>query len=397
MNIGASGVLDSLDPTTGGKVYNDPEYQKALARLDVVILNFYPGWNGDTDGSIIRRAVLAMKALNPRLKVGQYTILGEASDNPVASDDDDVIFKLDHMNWWVRDAVTGAKLQWTSRYSAYDINITDWSPADENGDRYPQWLARRNFQRYFSPVPELDVWYFDGAMKYSRVAPANWRWDGVNVSSQDPEVASRFRQAHAAHWAMAAAVAPNRLQMANPDNDLSYPEYTGRMQAAFLEGLMGRSWSIETQQGWLPMMQRYFTVAANLKQPKLLAFNASGAATDYRFFRYAFTSCRLGDAYMAFNEVGPPTYTTVPWFDEYEVAFGSPVDPPTLTAWSNGVYRRRFEKALVLVNPNDDARTVTLEPGWRRILANQDPVANNGTPVQTLTLPPKDGLVLVRE
>jgi hypothetical protein len=52
---------------------------------------------------------------------------------------------------------------------------------------------------------------------------------------------------------------------------------------------------------------------------------------------------------------------------------------------------------MVLVNPNDDARTVTIEPGWRRILARQDPVANDGTPVGTLTLAPRDGLVLVRQ
>ena len=47
-----------------------------------MILGFYPGWKGDTDGSVIRRAVQSMKALNPALKVGQYTILNEAVDSP---------------------------------------------------------------------------------------------------------------------------------------------------------------------------------------------------------------------------------------------------------------------------------------------------------------------------
>src|SRR5204862_7005964 len=111
-----------------------------------------PGCRGHTHGSIMRAPVSAMKTLNPRLKVGQYTNLNDAVDDPGKTWDDDLIAKLDSMNWWLRDAVTGAKLQWTTQYSAYDINITDWSPPDGNGDRYPQWRARRDFERYFKPI-----------------------------------------------------------------------------------------------------------------------------------------------------------------------------------------------------------------------------------------------------
>ncbi len=121
-----------------------------------------------------------------------------------------------------------------------------------------------------------------------------------------------------------------------------------------------------------------------------------GEVNDYRFFRYAFASCRLGDAHFNFTD-NAAGYTSVPWFDEYEVSFGAPLDPPTLQPWSNGVHRRRYQNAMVLVNPNADARTVTLEPGWRRVLARQDPVANDGTPVGQLTLGPREGLVLVRQ
>jgi hypothetical protein len=39
---------------------------------------------------------------------------------------------------------------------------------------------------------------------------------------------------------------------------------------------------------------------------------------------------------------------------------------------------------------------VQIEPGWRRLLARQDPATNNGQPVTQLTLQPKDGIVLVR-
>ena len=79
------------------------------------------------------------------------------------------------------------------------------------------------------------------------------------------------------------------------------------------------------------------------------------------------------------------------------MALGGAIDAPSLTPWQNGVHRRRFEKAMVLVNPNADPRTVNVGKGWRRLLASQDPVANDGTPARRLTLGPKEGSVLVMQ
>ena len=388
------GAARLLGMNIGAKNYDDTAYQTQLARLDVVILGFYPGWRGDVGGSMIRPTVQALKLRNPALKVGQYTNLNEAADSSVKTANYDLSLELDQTDWWLRDAVSGAKLQWTSLYNTYDINLTPWTAPDAGGERWPQWLARRNQRVYFDPVPEFDLLYLDGVMLNSRVPAADWKLDGSNWSSKDPDIAAAYRQGHVAEWQTAAALAPGLLQMGNVDNDLASPEYSGRLGAAFLEAQMGKSWSLETWAGWMPMMQRYFTVAANLKAPALVGFNVSGKVTDYRFFRYAFTSCLLGDGYFSFTDsaVG---YSSVPWFDEYEVALGAPSEPATLSAWSNGVYRRRYQNALVLVNPQAEARTVTLEPGWRRLLAIQDPQANNGQPATTLSLPAKDGLVLV--
>ena len=390
------GAAPLLGANIGAKHYDDPAYQAQLARLDTVILGFHPGWRGDTDGSKIRAAVLAMKALNPALKVGQYTILNEQVDNPALTANHDVIAKLDATDWWLRDGQTGAKVRWSSEYAAYDINFTAWSTPDADGNRYPQWLAQRNHAQYFSRVP-FDIWYFDNVWRQSRIAQADWRRDGTNQSSADMAVAAAYREGEAAYWQRAAELAPGVLGMGNTDNDLSASELKGRLPAAFLEGMMGASYSLEGRPGgWMLMMRRYFDVTANLKAPRLVGFNVHGSPGDYRFFRYAFASCLLGDGQFSFTDraVG---YSSVPWFDEYEIAFGAPLDAPTLTAWSNGVHRRRYEHAMVLVNPNTDARTVQVGPGWRRVLARQDPVTNNGQAVDALTLGPKEGLVLVRD
>ena len=131
-----------LSMNIGTKNYHEPAYQDAMARFDIVILGFYPGWRGDRGGQRLREVVADLKRRNPRLLVGQYTVLNESGDNadknPAIRDRID---KLNRENWWLRKA-DGGKTSWTERYSAYDINFTQWSKPDANGDRYPQWLAQ---------------------------------------------------------------------------------------------------------------------------------------------------------------------------------------------------------------------------------------------------------------
>src|SRR5436190_19878222 len=87
------GVADATFPrlrgmNIGAKHYDDARYQSELARLDVVILGFYKGWQpqgyAPTSTAAMRKVVQELKARHPGILVGQYTILnevyGESSD-----------------------------------------------------------------------------------------------------------------------------------------------------------------------------------------------------------------------------------------------------------------------------------------------------------------------------
>ena len=384
-----------LGMNIGAKNYDDPAYQAQLARLDVVILGFYPGWHGDRDGSTIRATVQQIKRRNPALRIGQYTVLDEASDDRLkAASDRDKIDKLDQQGWWLRDAA-GAKQQWSQAYGAWDINISHFAHPDVDGDRYPQWLAKRDARLFFARVPEFDIWYFDTVMARSRVAGADWRGNGTNLPGNDPEIASAFRQGMADEWATARALDPNALLMGNADSDLSQPEYREQLQGAFLEALIGKSYSIERREGWRPMMDRYLGVFANLRAPRLVGFNMAGRPDDYRGFRYGFASCLLGDGYFSFTD-DKAGYSSVVWFDEYDQRTGRAAEPPPRAAWRDGVWRRRYDGALALVNPDSRPHTVALEPGWRRFRGNQAADVNDGQPAVELTLPARDGILLVK-
>ena len=76
---------------------------------------------------------------------------------------------------------------------------------------------------------------------------------------------------------------------------------------------------------------------------------------------------------------------------------GRAIDVPQYDEWQRGVYMRRFENGMVLVNPKGNGtKTVQIEPGYKRFIGNQDPATNNGQPTQSVTLRERDGLILVR-
>ena len=383
----------------GAKNYDNASYQRDLARLDVVILGFYRGWNpggGYAANSplAIQKVVQTIKAINPKILVGNYTILNEAPDNPNDSATLDLQAKLNATNWWLRNAA-GQRVQWTTGYGAWDINYSAWAKPDANGQRWPQWKADRDFSVYFRDVPEFDVWYLDNVFVRPRVT-ADWDMDGVDDNPADPRILSAHYAGHLAEWNRIRTLHPKIMLIGNTaDTDLSNVEWRGQLEGGFLEAIMGESWSIETWGGWPKMMEVYRAQMANLKAPKILGFGVQGNPTDYRFFRYAYTSCLLDDGYFAFTDRSRQ-YSSVPWFDEYDFKLGNALTAPPAVAWSNFVWRRDFQNGIVLVNPTTTSRTVDVGLGVRRLAGTQDAAVNDGSSVLQITLGPKDGIVLRR-
>ncbi len=333
----------------GAKNYEDAGYQRDLSRLDVVILGFYKGWQppGYAENSTLamRKVLRAIKARNPSILVGQYTILNEAYDNPNDVATADLREKLTANKWWLLNAA-GHKVQWTTQYSTWETNFTHGARPDAQGRRWPQWLAERNFAVFFRDLPEFDIVYFDNVMVNSRVR-ADWNLAGRDADPADPDIATAHRAGHLAHWNRLRELAPNALLVGNTDNDLGNAQWRNQLDGGFLEAMMGERWSIETWAGWDAMMQRYRAVLQNTRQPRIVGFNVAGAVGDYRFFRYAYTSCLLDDGYFSFTDKSTG-FSSVPWFDEYEYKLGRALSMPPQSAWDEGIWRRDFENGVVL-------------------------------------------------
>src|SRR5258706_3802976 len=362
----------------GAKNYESAAYQAAMAKLDVVILGFYRCWQNRyaaTSTLSMRKVVQSIKAINPTILVGPYTTVTEALDDPNDTASLDIKTKLDAADWW---PLNGAKqkVQSPGEYGpAWEVKVSAWAPRDAGGEGWPEWIAGRNYNIFFRDIPEFDIMFLDNVGKV-RVA-ADWDRDGVDEPLDSPAVLAANYAGHVAEWNRVRQLLPGVLLIGNTDNDLGNPEWKGQLDGGFLEGIMGETWSIETRTGWHAAMARYRTVMRNTRAPKIVGLNVHGSPVDYRFFRYAYTSCLLDDGYFSFSD-GTVMYSGVPWFDEYDFKLGGALSGPPAAAWSQGVWRRDFQNGVVLVNPTIVDRTVRVEPGLRRLAGSQDPAVNDG-------------------
>ena len=236
----------------------------------------------------------------------------------------------------------------------------------------------------------------NGRPNTGRGTSIDWSHGGADGDPKGQAVAAAYRAGHRAEWDYIRRIHPGLPLMGNADGDLAEPEYAGQLEGAFLGGLMGKNWSIETWGGWSKVMSRYRAAMANTCSPHLVGFNVHGDPTDYRFFRYAYASCLLDDGYFCFT-AKDKEYSSVTWFDEFDFKLGVAVRPPPTGPWRSGVWRRDFERGIGLVNPTKEAVTLTLDPGFCRLKGKQDPATNDGSPPTSILLPARDAIILCRQ
>ena len=397
----------------GGKNYQDTTYQGKLAKLDLAVLGFFRGWAHPD----IRTAVQQIKARHSNMLIGQYTIQESIYTETNPSDAQyDINVELNAGvgpngvgDWWAYDSSGNHT---SENASQPETNITEFVEPDASGLWFSQWMAQRSYNVFFSPVPEFDVWFVDNVF-YKPRRDADWNRDGTNDSKDDATVRTNYRKGNVDHVTAINKLDPGVLIMGNVDgwsqtNDgfLRESQYHGLFAGALQEHALGRSSSEESlSNGWSLMMTSYRSLMANTIAPHLVIFSADGSATDYTTFRYAFASALMDDGYFSY---GDGNYGDVFWFDEYDLSgasntswLGAPVDPPQTAAKSAGVYIRRFQNGMAIVNPKGNgAKNInlsTLFPGetYKHVLGTHDP-KNDGSTVSTVSLADRDGLILVK-
>lgn len=375
--------------------YEDPYRQAQFAKFDVVILNVWPNWESGK-GTTMEGVVRNIKAQNSSTQVFLYVASNEFADDNSAWPE--LRAKLDAERWWLYQAGgSGARVKSTWGDQHYIINNTDLARRDGNGDGFLEWYTRHIVDKFYRPNPSIDGFYLDNAFWRPRVN-GDWNRDGVTDDQNSAEVRRWTQEALRKYTLLMKGLMPGKLQIANVADwggqDTTLNELGGVMDGGLLEHALGNSWSPETWGGWAELMRFYRKTRDALGGPKMMIFNQEGSPTNYRDFRYGFATCLLDDGYYFFS---PGNFNQIVWFDEFDVDLGRAISPPSTSAWQSGVYRRDYEKGIVLVNPKGNAAAdLSLEADFRRIAGSQDPATNDGQVTRRVRLQERDGLVLLR-
>jgi hypothetical protein len=108
-----------------------------------------------------------------------------------------------------------------------------------------------------------------------------------------------------------------------------------------------------------------------------------GLSTDWQTFELPLTSASTDSATNMIFNLGASVGTI--WIDDVKLQEGD-----------RNVYRRDYEGGIALVNATAAPVTVQLNGTFRKIKGTQAPLVNDGNLVTAVTLPAKDGLVLLR-
>ncbi len=138
--------------------------------------------------------------------------------------------------------------------------------------------------------------------------------------------------------------------------------------------------------------------------PRLYVFNANtnntGNQADYRKVRFGLASSLMVNyVYFGFD-YGDTNHAQTWWYDEYDINLGKPADEPmTINGYGgfkDGVWLRAYENGLAVVNATNQTQTVDLGAEYEKIIGQQDAAVNDGAITDKVTVPAKDGLLLLK-
>jgi len=381
--------------------YEDSAYQAKLAKLDIAVLGYWPGWD-DSHHTTMERVVRNIKAINPDTQIFLYqnSMQVDLSAAAVA----DLRAKVDQMRWWAyASGSSGDRI--LSNFAVkqgkqiYVTNTTLFTPRDGNGYQWWEYHARWAVNNYYKPNPSIAGLYEDNVFWRPRIE-ADWNRDGVIDPAKGTNAGKWLREGYRARFQLMRQLMPGKYVIGNladwGQKDAVLTELDGTLHGGIIEGVMGSSHSPEKWASWAEMMRWYRKTMAAVAEPQLVIFHHDSTdATNYQEMRYGLASCLMDDAYYAYTH--NHVYGGVTWFDEFDAQLGQAIQPPQTAPWQKGVYRRDFEKGIALVNPRGNGPVeVELEEEFKRIAGKQAPTVNNGQTARRIQLKDRDGIILLR-
>ena len=387
--------------------YDSAIFRDMAIKHHLVVVSHWPGWQSGRSMTMAQ----VMSDVKTRSTIGTklfiYVNNNEQMNPQTPNASYPVWQKLNAEHWWVYPSgSSGTPVVSSFGGGAFAIcNNTDFGSLDAAGKNWIRWKA--DYDQAFNvvgdannaPNPSVDGFFMDNVLWKPR--SDDWNRDGVNDLQTNSTVQGWLRAGNKSYFDYIRSIWPGSVQLGNADwNDPSaiIGVLDQVLSGGMMEGMVGETWSIETYGSFNAMMAGYRQSMDAYRPPKLGIFNhSSWNAGDFKGMRYSFASALMDDGYYDINDTGGYNPTRILWFDEFNFDLGYPVQPRQAAAWSLGMWRRDFDNGIVLVNPRGNGpRTINLAGTFHRLSGTQDPFANSGATVTSITLADRDGIILAR-
>lgn len=291
--------------------------------------------------------------------------------------------------WYLRDPQGNRTQFWPG--SAL-LNVTDIGPAGPTGERWNEYLPR--FIR--DEVLSTKLWdgvFLDNtfdAISYFAKSPIDLDRDGVAESKSAADAA----------WREGMTKMIRRIREKNPGAIImgnGGAVYAAEMNGALFEHFPSWNWGVN----W----KEFRDAVGKSRAPNFTAINVNtdnqDRPNDYKLMRYGLANALVGGGWYSFDR-GDWGHDVLWWYDEYVIPIGAARGTARLiqggkgTGSVPGVWGRDFEHGLVLLNSGEQQQRVPLAGVYEKIRGQQDATVNDGSLVNSVTLAPHDGILLIR-
>ncbi|TSC98108.1 MAG: Uncharacterized protein Greene101420_879 [Parcubacteria group bacterium Greene1014_20] len=394
-------IPDHAFPKTAAIYLNSapisPSFAKELAKWDVVILNLQAQFSS-------RPLILSIRKENPNVLILAYITSVEYPkywygeiEQPLS---DGIWTRLTAQlsSEWILETYKGEEISFWPRNVAMNLGQKNAS-----GQLYSTYLAN------FLKNTAVDSGLWDGLLFDTVWNDVSWKGLDIDIDgdgkkdSKEKIDAGWFAGQKEFYRYLRSIVGNDFLIITNGVGEYK-PFSNGRMLEGFPEFFEG---------GWNGSMKSYFSWNKEAKTPRLVILNSdtdnTGNSSNYPAVRFGLGSALLSDGYYNFD-YGTEDRSSLYFYDEYKEdlgrakteaylvgsSFASAMAVSGPSFFSSGIWRRDFDRGIVLVNSTSKSQKVVLESEYTRIRGVQDPVTNSGLVGKEVVVGPQDSLVLLR-
>jgi Hypothetical glycosyl hydrolase family 15/FG-GAP-like repeat len=280
------------------------------------------------------------------------------------------------------------------------MNVTDHTSM-KNNQRWNTYLASFVKNRILATGLWDGIFYDNTSATISWVDQGNIDLNNDRRKDTNAYVDAQWKAGTMKLLKLTREANPNHIIIGNSASDLDFQKYlNGRMFETF-----PTPWEFNGQ--WDSVTDLYLNkFPARSLDPQIYVINTNtdntGVMDNYRKMRFGLASTLLGHGYYSFD-FGDKSHTQTWWYDEYESFLGKAQssaynlldrEDPKI---KKGLWRRDFEKAIVIVNSTLEEQThVFSKESFEKLAGSQDRRVNNGSKINWLKIAPEDGVILLK-